>query len=150
MKGTNGHPAPPVLISLIGNLHNRMYKECDRIIREKGFPLEMDQLPVLLKLYYSGDASQQEISSDLKRDKASINRTVSFLVNKDIVVVIQDTIDKRKTRVALTASGKKLAGQAHTIVEAFNTTLSAALTAEESKQFQSITQKLIDSINSTQ
>lgn len=149
MNADNKYPAPPLIISQIGALHSRIYRECDKIFREKAFPLEMDQLPVLLKLYYKGGASQQEISSVLQRDKASVNRTVSFLLKKDIVKVIQDAADKRKTVVELTATGKKLATQANAILEEFDAFLTSVLTEEQRKQFHSLMLKLIDNVTFT-
>ncbi|NII29199.1 MarR family transcriptional regulator [Pseudoflavitalea sp. X16] len=143
MSNNRERPAPPLMISLVGSLYGKMRRECDNIFREKEFPLEMDQIPVLMLLYYQEGASQQEISQKLQRDKASVNRTVSFLLKKDIVTVIQDTADKRKTRVELTATGKKLARQANTALEKFDTAFSSALTEEERKHFQDIMLKLI-------
>src|SRR6266481_3097526 len=110
------HLAPPSLIGQIGSFYHKMEKECGKIFREQGFPLEMDQIPVLMILYYSAGKSQKDTGTALARDKASINRTISVLLKKDLVKVIPDTIDKRKTCAELTASGKKLAEQADAIL----------------------------------
>ena len=131
----NNEPAiSPFLIFQIGALFNRIHRECDKIFRQKAFLLEMDQIPVVLKLYYQGRASQQEISSGLQ---------------KDMVKVIQDTTDKRKTQVELTATGKKLAMKAHAILEEFDTSLSSVLTAEEKKQFHQTMHRLIGTVTAT-
>ncbi len=150
MKRITEPTAPPLLVSRIGKLYSEMFRGCDRVFREKGFPLDLDQVPVLLKLYYSGGAYQQEICSDLNRDKASVNRTVAFLLKNDIVQVSQDATDKRKTRVELTENGTMLAIRGHQILEEFEVSLSYSLTAAEKKQFLSITQRLIEDITSTQ
>lgn len=146
---SSNKPVPPLILSQIGFLYGRVYRACDKIFREKSFPLEMDQIPVIMTLYYKGGAFQQEISAQLHRDKASVNRTISFLLKKDIVKVIQDSNDKRKTIVELTASGKKMAKQAAIIIEEFDAFLVFALTEEEKKQFQSLMLKLIDTVNFT-
>lgn len=139
----------PLTIFQIGTLYSRIYRGGAQLFREKAFPLEMDQIPVVMKLHYGGSASQQEICSNLQRDKASVNRTVSFLLKKDIVSVVQDTIDKRKTLVELTASGKKLAKQAEVILEEFDGELSSVLTKKEKEQFHSLMLKLIGAANFT-
>lgn len=144
MNSEKQHPRPPLLIAQIGFLHIIMRKECDRICREQGFPLEMDQLPVLLSIYYSGGVSQQEMSSKLLRDKASVNRTVAFLAKKGIVTTEPDSADKRKTRVELTAAGKKLAQKANGIIEKYDEKLSSAFTAEEKREFHRLMQLLIE------
>jgi len=137
------HPAPPSLVAQIGALYHRIYKECDKVFREHNFPLQLDQVSVLMVLYYSGGASQKDTGTALGRDKASINRTISVFLKKDIVKVIQDAVDKRKTYVKLTASGEKLAKQADAILEAFDTVLSSQLTEEERKGLDKTILKLI-------
>jgi DNA-binding MarR family transcriptional regulator len=137
------HPAPPSLVAQIGALYHRVYKECDKIFRGHNFPLQMDQVPVLMALYYSGGASQKTISTELGRDKASVNRTISVLLKKDFVEVIPDTVDKRKTYVKLTASGDSVAKQADGILVRFDAVLSAELTEQERKGFDKTMQKLI-------
>lgn len=137
-------PRPPLLVAQIGFLHTILLKECDKVFREQDFPLEMDQLPVLMSLYYSGWASQQEMCSKLLRDKASINRTVAFFVKKGIVTTTPDSADKRKTRIELTAAGKKLAQKGNTIIEKYDEKLSAVFTTDEKREFHRLMYLLIE------
>ncbi|WP_295795807.1 MarR family transcriptional regulator [Mucilaginibacter sp.] len=143
MNRKNDHPAPPSLVAQIGALYHRIYKECDKIFRGHDFPLEMDQIPVLMHLYYSDGASQKTIGTSLGRDKASINRTISFLLKKDFVKVIQDPVDKRKNHVELTASGQSTAKQADAILGKFDAVLSSELRVEERTDFDKTMLKLI-------
>ena len=148
MNRKHERPVPPLVIAQVGGLYQRVWKECDRMFREQHFPLEMDQIPVFLMLYYAGEGrSQQEICIELNRDKASVNRTAAFLAKNELVKVTPDAADKRKTKVELTAAGKKLAGQAHAVLEKFNASLSSVLTAEEAPLFHTMMFKLIDSIS---
>jgi DNA-binding MarR family transcriptional regulator len=145
MNSDNGHSArPPLMISRIGRLYAQLRKECDKIFRQQQFPVEMDQIPVLALLYYKDGLSQQEICSCLQRDKASVNRTVSFLSKRDMAKVVQDVTDKRKTRVELTAAGKELAIQVDAVVKKVDTILTSALTEKEVEQFYTLTNKLIE------
>ena len=143
------HPAPPSLVAQIGALYHRIFKECDKIFRGHNFPLQMDQVPVLMSLYYSGGASQKAVGAVLGRDKASINRTISVLLKNDFVKVIQATDDKRKTHVELTAAGEKLAIQADTILGRFDMVLSSELKEEERKEFDKTMLKLIGIVTPT-
>jgi len=149
MNRSTKRSLPPSMISKVGALYHGIFKECNKIFKEKGFPLEMDQIPVIALLHYKGGVSQQEICLNLQRDKASVNRTVSFLLKKDIVKVFRDADDKRKTLVELTAAGEKLATQASTILEEIDISLSSALTEKEKEQFYTIMPKLIEKITST-
>jgi DNA-binding MarR family transcriptional regulator len=135
---------PPLIVAQIGSFYHTLYKECDKIFRGHNFPLQMDQVSVLMVLYYSGGASQKDTCTALGRDKASINRTISVFHKKNLVQVIQDTVDKRKTHVELTESGKKLAKQADAILERFDAALSSELTEEEKEGFNKIMLKLIE------
>ena len=145
MNRDKGHHArPPLITSQIGSLYKKMLREGDRIFREQNFPLEIDQIPVLVLLYYQQGMTQQDISSKLQRDKASVNRTVAFLTKKDLVTVVQDVTDKRKTRVELTATGKELAAQADAIVKKMDKHLIAGLSEKEIAQFSTLINKLIE------
>ncbi len=137
------HFFSPLTIFQIGAVYNAIHRECDQIFRDRNFPLEMDQIPVLLKLHYKGQATQQDISNTLRRDKASVNRTVSLLLKKDLVKVIPDKADKRRTLVDLTTHGRKLAVKANTILEEFDKSKSSKLSEEERTQFNRIMNKLI-------
>ncbi|WP_121809501.1 MarR family winged helix-turn-helix transcriptional regulator [Mucilaginibacter kameinonensis] len=137
------NPVPPYMIAQIGMVSNRLRRECDKVFRDQDFPLEMDQLQVLLSLYYCGPSSQQEICYGLQRDKASVNRTIAFLLKNDMVKVEQDIDDKRKTRVELTEYGQKLSLQANAVLEKFDKALVAEFTEEEKILFDSLLKKLI-------
>lgn len=140
--------APPIMIASIGSLYHKVHRQCDKIFRDHQFPLEMDQIPVLMRLYYSGAASQQEIGSALLRDKASVNRTIALLAKKDFAQVLKDATDKRKTSVGLTETGNKLAAQAHALLENFNELLAATLTEDERALFNSLAIRLTEAITS--
>jgi len=138
------HAQPPLITSQVGRLHIMIRKECDKIFREQKFPVEMDQIPVLAVLYYGGGLSQQEICSKLQRDKASVNRTISFLSKRDMAKVVQDVTDKRKTRVELTASGRELAIQADAVIKKVETMMTSKLSEEEVQQFSTLITKLFE------
>ena len=146
MNRDQSSPSPPSLISRIGFLHIRIRKECLKLFREQDFPLEVDQIPVLLFLYYTAQVTQQDISSMLERDKASVNRTISFLRQHGLVRVRPDDIDKRKTRVELTPEGKRLGKRASVVLDAFGHQLASAFTDSEMKEFDRLASKLTHSI----
>lgn len=131
------------IIAGTGALHLKTWRDCDRIFRENEFPFEMDQVQVLLVLYYSTGLFQQEISRILQRDKASINRTVSFLNKKEMVKAVPDKKDKRKTIIQITAEGKRLASKAESILIKYEKELASVLTKDELETFQLLVNKLL-------
>lgn len=148
MNNRKEHRGPPLLIAQLGSVHRRLRRECEGIFRQQGFPLDLDQTPVLLHLYYGGPTSQQEICATLLRDKASVNRTVAYLTKNDIVTVTTDAADRRRTIVELTPVGEKLARKANSMIEKYDASLSAALTKEEREQFHALMYKLIATFKS--
>ena len=149
MKRNQSPPVPPLLLRQIGGLYKNIYKECDKIFRNIDFPLEMDQVPVLMMLYYNGSASQQEMCAELRRDKASVNRTVAFMARENMAIVIQDTVDKRKTRVELTAAGKTLAKEADAVITHYDEGLTKGFSPEEKQQLHRLLDKLDGNIRIT-
>jgi DNA-binding MarR family transcriptional regulator len=137
---------PPTIIARIGFLHIRIRKGCGKLFREQDFPLEMDQIPVLMLLYYDKTLTQHDICSKLERDKASVNRTISFFTQRDIVSVRPDDTDKRKTRVELTPAGKRLGKRASVILDAFGKQLAGAFTDSEKIEFDRLMSKLTNVI----
>ena len=133
---------PPFLIAQIGALYLGSHRACGSRFREQDFPLDFDQVPVLLLLHYGGAASQQEIYTTLQRDKASVNRTVTSLTKKGFTTVKPDSEDKRKTIVELTPLGKNLAKQGNAILEKYDNMLSSSLTTKELQLFSDLIGKL--------
>ena len=146
MGSNNENAIAPLVIFQVGMLYRLIHKQCDKLFQAKEFPLEMDQIPVLMALYFKGKSSQQEISTSLFRDKASVNRTVALLLKMELVEVVPDKIDKRRTLVELTAEGKKLAKEATAMLEEFDDSLSSVLTPGVKSQFLRIINALTGSM----
>ena len=132
------------LIAGIGALRLNILRECDRLFREKDFPLDMDQVSVLRLLYISSGISQKEIGARLQRDKASVNRTIALFSEKNIAKVIPDKQDKRKTGIELTPEGKKLAKQTELVLVKYEKQLATHISEEEYKIFNFLLEKLLN------
>ena len=132
------------LIAGIGALRLMVLRECDRLFREKDFPLDMDQVSVLRLLYNSPGLSQKEIGALLQRDKASVNRTISLFSEKGIVKVVTDKQDKRKTRIEFTMEGKNLVRQTDVILAKYEKKLASLFTEEEYQTFNLLVDKLLN------
>lgn len=134
----------PLLIFHLSATNIKAIRECNTLIRHNKLPIEMDHVPVLLHLYYnSPGCSQQKISQDLQRDKASINRTVSFLSKIDIVSVEKNQQDKRATLVGLTAPGIEIAEKVLVLIKNLDQSFSASLSLQEQAQLVFLLNKLI-------
>lgn len=100
---------PNSILFHFGMVNKALFNRANKLISKGGFPIQLEQLPVVLALYYEGDQSQQEIANTCERDKSSVQRSISSLVKHEIVQVAQDPHDKRRNIVHLTAKGKSIA-----------------------------------------
>ena len=132
------------LISGIGALRLKVLRECDKLFRERDFPLDMEQVSVLRLLYSSPGLSQKEIGALLQRDKGSVNRTISVFSRKGIVKVVTDKQDKRKTRIELTTEGKALARQTGGVLAKYEKYLASLLSEGEYKVFNLLVNRLLN------
>ena len=97
-----------LVIMHLGDLHRELFKKANKFMSQKGFPIQAEQIPVLMTCYCVGNLSQQEIADLCGRDKSSVQRTVTYLVNHGLADITQDTHDRRKNIVKLTTGGKNL------------------------------------------
>lgn len=147
MNYPEGSHVPHLLTFQIGALNLRILRECNKIFKESNLPLEMDQIPVILSLYYLNGGTQQEVAQRIQRDKSSVNRTISFLQKNELVKTSEDANDKRKTIIELTATGKKIAKKASELLENLDKSVTEVLTVKEKEQFQDMLLKLIAKVS---
>src|ERR1044072_331319 len=102
-----------------------------RVIEESG--LSMTQTKVLLELGGSGEAAEPRQVGDLAEtfgvSGPSMSRAVDALGKEKLVTRVEDPVDRRVRRVAITAKGTKLVDTVLSVrqagMEAFAETLSA-------------------------
>ncbi|MBL7713540.1 MAG: MarR family transcriptional regulator [Chitinophagaceae bacterium] len=128
-------------------LHKAIYNKSNKIINKDGWGLQVEQLPVLMILYFSGASSQQDIADKLIRDKSSVLRSVVSLESKGFLVTAQDPFDKRKKMVQLSNAGRKLGDLIAAEISKLDKLLFACLDAQETEQFHALLKKCETSIN---
>lgn len=133
-----------LLVFRLGGVNRILFHHGNKLFSKSGFPIEMAQLPVLMTLYYHGAQSQQEIASQIGRDKASINRTVGCFVKDKIAEVNPDASDKRKSVVTLTEEGKRLSKLVENQIIASEDRIFACLTETEKQTLSTLLAKVQD------
>lgn len=109
------------------------------LLTEASIKLKIEQLPILIILQKGGTVSQRELSDITLRDKSSIARSVSALLKKGLLVVKQDSVDKRKNKLFLSPEGKKLSAKiAKLMRKAEDDALSVFPEGERAIAFQTI------------
>lgn len=76
--------------------------------RDQGLDLTPEQLSILVALLYKGKATQQEISTQLGRDKTTITRVIRHLATKGLIQFAPHPTDNRSRLASLTTRGERL------------------------------------------
>jgi len=98
-----------LLLFKIFNIHKIICNKANKYFSKEGVVIQVEQIPVLMTVYYNGPQTQQDIAHELYRDKSSVLRTVASLVTSGYLVVTPDGTDKRKKLVNLTHKGEQTA-----------------------------------------
>jgi DNA-binding MarR family transcriptional regulator len=109
--------------------------------------LSFVQFKILMELYVAdpGDAPYiQELSESLGASTPSLSRAVDGLVRKGLVSRYEDTEDRRRRRVSLTAAGREIVDQFYLSRVAGVIEFAASLTGEQRAAFDAAVGSLLD------
>lgn len=120
------------------DLHKTAHNKANKLFTRDGIGVPIDQLPVLMVLYYVGEMSQQDIADRLLRDKSSVLRSIASLEAKEFVFIKSDDLDKRKKIISLTAIGEAQAGGISKELTKLDKMLFSCLTKEERQDFEAL------------
>jgi len=98
-----------LLLFKIFHIHKIICNKANKFFSKEGIVIQVEQIPVLMTLFYNGPQTQQGIANELLRDKSSVLRTVASLVTVGYLVVTPDGTDKRKKLINLTVKGEQAA-----------------------------------------
>lgn len=132
-----------LIIFSVADLHKELFNKGNKRFAQEGFPIQVEQLPVLMCCYYKGAISQQQIADISCRDKSSIQRTITYFVKHDLAEIVSDISDKRKNIVRLTENGNKLGQDIEDrVIEMDQRIFENKLTDQEKETFISLTRKI--------
>jgi len=98
-----------LLLFKIFHIHKIICNKANKYFSKEGVVIQVEQIPVLMTIFYHGPQTQQEIANELIRDKSSVLRTVASLVTAGYLAVTPDGTDKRKKLINLTLKGEEAA-----------------------------------------
>jgi len=123
---------PELLLFKLFDVHKIICNKANKCFSKDGVDIQVEQVPVLMVLYYKGPQSQQEIADTLLRDKSSVLRTIALLQQANYVQVQADLVDKRKKTIKLTENGQQLGEKiANEVSDIDNMMFSSLSTAEK-------------------
>jgi len=124
-----------------------VYNKANKVFNKDGIPVPMEQLPVLMTLFYNGTISQQEIADFLARDKSSVLRSLKSLETKKLIHVAQDPFDGRKKMIQLTKEGQKIGEHINDKIVEIDKMVFSCLTNEEKQLFENLLIKCTEGVS---
>lgn len=117
-----------------------------RVIEESG--LSMTQTKALLELGGRGEETEPRQVGDLAQtfgvSVPSMSRAVDALVKKKLVTRVEDPVDRRVRRVAITAKGTKLVDTVLIVRQAGMEAFAASLSAAQRRKLDAAIDALMD------
>lgn len=123
------------LIFHFHHIHNVIFRLANKMIEASSVPVKIEQLPVLMTLYWLKEQSQQQVADHVNRDKSSVLRTVLALEKKGLVINKKDEKDGRKKVLTLTETGKFVAIQVNDLIDVVESKIIKALTDRPQEEF---------------
>jgi len=96
------------LVMLLDRSTRCMGINLQRIFKNKGFDITVEQWMILLLLWSRNGRTQQEIADRIGKDKGTISPQIDGLEKRRLIVRVQDDQDKRRNWIRLTRKGKAL------------------------------------------
>ena len=96
------------LLFLAGKITNSLANTFNRMFRQAGLEITVEQFSILALLWYKEGMNQQEIANAINRDKTTITRVLENMFRKNLLVKATDQADRRSKRIFLTQKGKEL------------------------------------------
>jgi DNA-binding MarR family transcriptional regulator len=96
------------IIYLISSFAHHFNRALTVAFQRNGLPVTAEQFSVLTLLAQEDGINQQEISRRLERDKTTVTRVLTNLINRGLVRHKTDSADGRARIIHLTPTGRKL------------------------------------------
>lgn len=112
-------------------------------LRENGHAITIDQWLILSVLRDHPEASQNELAELVFKDKASITRIIDLLSAQRYVVRSVDTDNRRKSKLTLTARGKKAVDEILPVVRDYRKAALQGIPKEHLKKTEAVLQAIM-------
>lgn len=133
---------------LVGRTSRAIMRRLSKKFINAGFDITYEQWSVLVHLFNIDGLSQHELSLMAVKDKASITRLVNALEKKNIVLRINDQLDKRSRLIYLTNKAKELKKDLLAIVEELTSEAESNISSEEMALCKSVLNKIFYNMSS--
>ncbi|WP_266364693.1 MarR family winged helix-turn-helix transcriptional regulator [Tellurirhabdus rosea] len=133
-----------LLVFNINHVSHLIARFTNRELAKLGYDLQMEQMPVLALVYFSGPElpSQQDIANLLQKNKAGIQRSIRTLERDGYLRIVDDANDRRKNLIALTPAGKMAIERILASAVELNKQITDCLTPDENETLMKLLRKV--------
>ncbi|MCG2615518.1 MarR family transcriptional regulator [Terrimonas sp. NA20] len=96
------------IVYLISSFSHHFTRALAAAFQRSALPITPEQFAILMLLAQEDGINQQEISRRLERDKTTVTRMLTNLIEQGLVRTRKDAVDGRARIVHLTVTGRKL------------------------------------------
>lgn len=131
---------------LLSHVGKFMHLRLNKILKEMGYDITLEQVSVLLALTHNEGINQQELSDITFRDKTSILRILDWLDKHNLVEREKDTKDRRNNLIYLTDKGRENVKRSGEIMGNILELMFANISSEDVDKFEEIVDKLFKNV----
>lgn len=114
------------------------------MLKEENIPLTPDQWVMLEAIKELDEPHQKELASHLRKDPASVKRTIDILEKQRLLIRSKHPGDKRAFRLVLTPEGKDLMHRLFPLMIDFEAQGVKGLNMEEMELFERILKRITE------
>ena len=129
MKTDN--PLEALVAHYVSIAYHSLRKAFFSIAKDKGLSVSPEQFVVLTRLNMGDGLAQHELVAFMRRDAATVMRTIDALEKHALVRRAQDSKDRRANRVYITDQGHVFLKEARALFETHNQKLVDGLTSDD-------------------
>lgn len=118
---------------------------CTRKIAEYGITYR--QLFVLIYIYKRKECSPKDIVEYLKLDAGQLNRILTKLIEKDLILQRKSSQDKRFNILSLTDSGTKIVEESRKLFDSWDEQVLSVLDDDSRRELMNLIKKLVFGLN---
>lgn len=138
-------------VDSLGYLVNRAGKAMTYVIqtklREKGVDLASEHMVLLFMLWKQDGINQKELVGRILKDKSTITRGLTVLERKNLIVRIQDDLDKRNKRLFLTHKGKTLKEEIIPLMKEVNRIAAQNISKKDLDTCKTVLNKIFENVD---
>ena len=122
----------------------RTYRQfAQKELKKAGFAITIDQWLIIKNILEYPEISQQELSEKVFKDNASVTRIIELLVKAGYIERNISSSDRRRTKLKVTSSGKKIIADVHKVVLKNRSTALTGLSANAIRNMKKSLQEII-------